>query len=151
MPSCLFRDFERWGGRALNCRPVAVFLLLTLPAWGAGSHRNPRSPAPLDSGYVFALATANRFLYAWQMGDLETGMVLLSDPVRHSQNPEKLERFFAASSGRSYEIARGKGNRGRYSFPLVLVSTQGSQVRRRLSEIILVNTGKNDWAVDKLP
>ena len=152
MPSCLSSDFANWGVHHPNVRSVAVVLLLALPAWGAGSHRNrPNRPAPADSGYVFALATANRFLYAWQMGDLETGMVLLSDPVRHSQNPEKLERLFAAGSGRSYEIARGKGNRGRYSFPLVLVSTQGSQVRRRLSEIVVVNTGKNDWAVDKLP
>jgi hypothetical protein len=85
------------------------------------------------------------------MGDLETGMVLLSDPVRRSQNPEKLELFFAAGSGRSYEIARGKGNPGRYSFPVVLVTSPGSQVRRRLSEIIVVNTGKDDWAVDRLP
>ncbi len=152
MPSCPIRDTEGRSAQQLHCWLVAVFLLLTVPAWGAGSHRNRSShPAPADPGYVLALGIANRFLYAWQMGDLETGMVLLSDPVRHSQNPEKLERFFAAGSSRSYEIARGKGNRGRYSFPVVLVTSPGSQVRRRTSEIIVVNTGKDDWVVDKLP
>lgn len=152
MPSYLSSDFEGRGVHPLSFRVMAFSLVLTLPAWGAGSHRNrPSQPAPADSGYVFALATANRFLYAWQMGDLETGMVLLSDHVRHSQNPEKLEQFFAANSSRSYEIARGKGNRGRYSFSVVLVSSPGAQVRRKVSEIIVVNTGKNDWAVDKLP
>jgi hypothetical protein len=28
---------------------------------------------------------------------------------------------------------------------------EGARVRRRFSEIIVVNTGKNDWVVDKLP
>ncbi len=40
---------------------------------------------------------------------------------------------------------------GRYSFPVVLVTAGGSHVTRRSSEIILVDTGKNDWVVDKLP
>ena len=151
MSSFLSLDCGRCDHR-LTWRLVAVFLLLTLPAWGKGSHRNrPSQPTQADPGYVLALGIANRFMLAWQMGDLETGMVLLSDQVRHSQNPEKLENFFTASSGRSYEIARGKGNRVRYSFPVVLVTSPGSQVRRRLSEIIVINTGKNDWAVDKLP
>lgn len=130
----------------------AVILLLSLPTWAAGSrkhHSNP--PAPVDPGYVFALATANRFLHAWQTGDLETGMVLLSDHVRHSQNPETLEQFFSGDADRAFEIARGQGNLGRYRFAVVLVTTTGPRVRRRFSEIIVVNTGKNDWVVDKLP
>ncbi len=151
MSSFLSLDCVRRGCRHLNWGLVAVFLLLSLPAW-AGSHRNrPSQSTQTDPGYVLALGIANRFLLAWQMGDLETGMVLLSDQVRHSQNPEKLERFFTAGSGRSYEIARGTGNRVRYSFPVVLITAPGSQVRRRPSEIIVINTGKNDWAVDKLP
>jgi len=48
----------------------------------------------VELDYVFALATANRFLHAWQTDDLETGMVLLSDRVRHSQDPEKFEQFW---------------------------------------------------------
>ncbi len=78
-------------------------------------------------------------------------MVLLSDQVRHSHNPESFERFFSGDTNRAFEIARGTGNRGRYRFTVVLVTRQGTWVRRRDFEIIVVNTGKNDWAVDRLP
>ena len=131
---------------------TAVILLLSLPIGAAGSgkrHSNP--PTPTNRGYVFALATANRFLHAWQTGDLETGMVLLSDHARHSQDPEKFEQFFSGTTDRAFEIASGQGNRGRYQFAVVLVTTEGTRVRRRFAEINVVNTGKNDWVVDKLP
>ena len=131
-----------------------AFLLLLFPlsAWAAHS-RHPHSgqPAPEDPGYVFALATANRFLYAWQTGDLEAGTVLLSDHVRHSRNPDEIEQFFSGGADRAFEIMHGKGNRGRRRFPVVLVTGEGRRVHRKSSEIILVNTGKNDWVVDKLP
>jgi hypothetical protein len=132
-------------------RLAAILLLfMPLPSWG-GPQRHPAKQAPLDIGYVFALGTANRFLHAWQTGDLETGMVLLSDHARRSHNAENLEEFFSAGSERAYEIERGKGHPGRYSFPVVLVTKTGGGLRRTFSEIIVVDTGKNDWAVDKLP
>jgi hypothetical protein len=105
----------------------------------------------LDPGYVFALGAANHFLHAWQTGDLEDGTVLLSDGIRHSQNADQLEQLFSNGKERGFEIARGHGHPGRYSFPLVLVTSRGSKITRRSSEIILVETGKNDWVVDKLP
>jgi len=131
---------------------ATLILLLSLPMWAAGPRKHhSTAPTPTYPDYVFALATANRFLHAWQMGDLETGMVLLSDRVRHAQDPEKLEQFFSGDADRAFEITRGQGNRGRYRFATVLVTAERSRVRRRLSEIIVVNTGKNDWVVDKLP
>lgn len=131
---------------------ACLFLILPLPAWGAGTHsRHAKPTAAANSSYVFALAAANRFLHAWQTGDLEAGMVLLSDRTRHSHNPEELEQFFSGDTERAFEISHGKGNRGRYRFPVVFLTRQGSGIHRRFSEIILVNTGKNDWAVDKLP
>lgn len=88
-------------------------------------------------------------------------MVLLSDNVRRSQGAEKLEQFFSGPTDRAFEITRGAGHRGRYRFPVVLVMKHlvtkprgaklDSGVQRKFSEIILVNTGKNDWVVDKLP
>ena len=79
-------------------------------------------------------------------------MVLLSDGIRHSQNADKFEEFFSSATERAFEIRTGRGNRGRYSFPVVLVTPRGSShVKRRFSEIILVETGKNDWVIDKLP
>ncbi len=143
---------------------ACLFLLSVFPAslaW-AGPHGHPAQPSDLsDPGYVFALAAANHFLYAWQTADLEAGMVLLSDGIRHSQNPDKIERFFStpnsssnsnsSSKDRAFEIARGHGHKGRYSFPVVLVTPRGSHVTRKSSEVVLVETGKNDWVVDKLP
>lgn len=134
-------------------RAFAAILLIFLPAtgWGGG-HRPASKPAAAnDPGYVLALAAADRFLHAWEAGDLETGTVLLSDHVRHTHNAEALETFFSTGDARAFEIMRGTGHAGRYRFPVILVTRQGNATRRASSEIILVNTGKNDWAVDKLP
>ncbi|MFZ3266528.1 MAG: hypothetical protein WA172_21170 [Terriglobales bacterium] len=151
---------RRFGGkvgqaRARIPRAIGVFfllaMLLAIPVW-ARSHSQPTWPAsPSDPAYLDALATANRFLHAWQAGDLENGMVLLSDGVRHSQNADKLEEFFSASTERAFEIASGHGHRGRYRFPVVLITPQALRLARRSSEIIVVKIGKNDWVVDKLP
>ena len=128
----------------------SVVLLVSLLSW-ASPHKRVKRVDPPDQSYVSALACANRFLHAWETGDLETGMVLLSDRVRHAQNPETFEKFFLAESVRGFEIARGVGGRRRCRFPVVLVTTRGNQLRRTFSEIVVVDTGKNDWAVDKLP
>ena len=135
----------------MKIRLAACLVLLATPLW-AGSHNHPaKPPDPTDPGYVFALAAATHFLHAWQTGDLEDGTVLLSDGVRHSQNADKLEQFFSTGTERSFEIARGRGHEGRYSFPVILVTLQGTRVARKSSQIILIETGKNDWVVDRLP
>jgi len=136
--------------------PVAAYLILltvfpAAPAW-ARSHTHPaRQEATADPGYTFALAAANHFLHAWQTGDLESGTVLLSDSLRHTQNADQLEQLFSNATDRAFEITRGHGYKGRYSFPVVLVTLRGSHVARKFSEIVLTDAGKNDWVVDKLP
>jgi len=118
----------------------------------ARSSSHPAKQADIsDPGYAFALAAANHFLHAWQTADAENGMVMLSDHIRHTQNPDQLEQFFLNGTDRACEITRGHGHPGRYSFPVVLVTPRGSRVTRKFSEIILIETGKNDWVVDKLP
>ena len=118
----------------------------------ARSSSHPAKQADVsDPGYAFALAAANHFLHAWQTADAENGMVMLSDHIRHTQNPDQLEQFFLNGQDRAFEITRGHGHPGRYSFPVVLVTPRGSHVTRKFSEIILIETGKNDWVVDKLP
>jgi hypothetical protein len=133
---------------------IRLFMLTvwaTIPVW-AGAHGHPaKKDAPTDPGYIFALAAANHFLHAWQTGDMENGMVLLSDGIRQSQSADKLEEFFSSATEHSFEIARGHGHAGFYSFPVVLVALRGSRVTRKTSEITLVEAGKNDWVVDKLP
>lgn len=130
---------------------TTVLVLAVSPSVWAARKKHPSPPAPPDPGYVFALAAANRFLHAWQTGDLETGTILLSNRVRHSHDPEKFEQSFSGDPGRAFEIARGQGNRERYKFQVVLVTTSGSRLQRRFSEIVVINTGKDDWVVDKLP
>jgi hypothetical protein len=128
---------------------LAIFLTVSVPA-RSNDHPGKQADAS-DPGYAFALGAANHFLHAWQTGDVENGMVLLSDHIRRTQNPDQLEHFFSNATDRAFEITRGHGHRGRYSFPVVLVTTRGSHVTRKFSEIIMVETGKNDWVVDKLP
>ena len=130
---------------------AVCLVLVSMPAF-ARPHKSSAKPAdPSDPGYVLALAAANHFLHAWQSADLENGTVLLSDGIRHSHNADKLEQFFSSGTDRGFEIARGHGHSGRYSFPVVLVTSRGSKITRKSSEIILLETGKNDWVVDKLP
>jgi hypothetical protein len=130
---------------------AACLSLLTAPVW-AGSHSHlVKQETPSEPGYVFALAAANHFMHAWQTGDLENGTVLLSDGIRRSQNADTLEQFFSTGTERAFEITRGHGDGGRYSFPVVLVTPRGFHISRKFSEITLVEAGKNDWVVDKLP
>ncbi|MGA9864054.1 MAG: hypothetical protein WBQ19_18230, partial [Terriglobales bacterium] len=123
---------------------AACLLLLTVfpTAVWARSHSHSAEESTLDPGYVFALAAADHFLHAWQTGDVENGMVLLSDGLRHSKSADKLEQFFSSGKDRAFEITRGHGHQGRYSFQVVLVTPRGSShVTRKFSEIVLVETG----------
>jgi hypothetical protein len=136
---------------SVKIRLAACFFLLTTPVW-ARSHGHPaKQENPSEPGYVHALGAANHFLHAWRTGDVEAGMVLLSNGLRHTQTSDKLEEFFSNATNRAFEITRGHGHQGLYSFPVVLVTIRGDRVARKFSEIILVESGKNDWVVDKLP
>jgi hypothetical protein len=138
-----------------------VFLLTFVPillisiAWAAPHKHGAKQESPTDPGYVLALATVNHFLHAWQTGDIENGMVQLSNGLRRVEDAGKVEQFFydadADVKDRAFEIARGHGQPGRYSFPVVLIEIRGPRITRKVSELIVVETGKNDWVVDKLP
>jgi hypothetical protein len=113
-----------------------------------------RPSSGLDSGYVRALAAADHFLQAWQSGDVESGTALLSSHAKEAVTTDGVETFFSEPVPGAYEIERGKLLKtGHYEFPVVLVTetAKGTRARRRFSSIIVVNTGNNDWAVDKLP
>jgi hypothetical protein len=118
----------------------------------ASAGKTPASA--FDSGYVPALAAADRLLQAWQSGDLESGVALLTTHAKETATSDNVEKFFSASDSSAYEIGRGKlVGRGRYEFPVVLVRGVSKEIhgRRRFSSIIVVNAGNNEWAVDKLP
>src|SRR5579863_5394251 len=128
-----------------------LFLLLQVSVPSPISAASKTAPS-LDSGYLPALAAADHFLQAWQSGDVENGMALLSSHARQAATSEEVEKFFQKNGSSAYEIGRGKLlKRGRYEFPVVLVSGGSKRVHRRFSSIVIVDAGGNDWAVDKLP
>ena len=129
---------------------IALVLALPLSVRGAKTQRT----ASLGSSYISALAAADRYLQAWQSGDMELGLTLLSGHAKETVTTDDLEKIFSTTGPLSYEIGRGKLVKSdRYTFPVVLVSSAqiSSRIRRRFSNIVVVNTGNNDWAVDKLP
>jgi hypothetical protein len=118
-----------------------------------------------DPGYIPALSAANRFLQAWQNQDHETGLLMLTDAAKQHSSEERIAMFFSSGSEAAYEIARGKRLKaGRYAFPVTLFTSHSSPTqpspaqpspaqatRPQKSEIVVVRTGKNEWAIDKLP
>jgi hypothetical protein len=108
----------------------------------------------LEPGYALALAAADHFLQAWQSGDVENGLALLSAHAKGATTSDAIEKFFSNPDPAAYEIGRGKLLKGgRYEFPVVLISgaSNSNHPRRRFCSLVMVDTGKNDWAVDKLP
>ena len=108
-----------------------------------------------DPAYVSALSAANRFLQAWQNQDHETGLLMLTDAAKQHSSEDRLEVFFSSGSDSAYEIARGKKLKaGRYAFPVTLFAFHSGTTkteRPQKSEIVVVRTGKDEWAIDKLP
>lgn len=130
---------------------LASLLSLSLPVY-------TRSKAAVsyttDPDYLSALAAANQFLHAWQSQDRETGLLMLSDNVKHGIPEDRLQAFLAPGPQAAFEISRGKKlQTRRYAFPVVLFSVRqdGKAIRPHLAELVVVRTGKDDWAVDKLP
>ena len=114
------------------------------------------APGVLDREYIAALATANRFLTAWQTQDPQAGIILLTDAAKRQVSEDRLQAFFAPGSEvqEGYEINRGKRiAAGCYIFPVALfeIGPDRKWVHPRFSQVVVVNTGRDDWAIDKLP
>ena len=126
---------------------------LGLATWS----RAAKPKTAIDGEYVSALGAANRFLHAWQVQDHETGVLMLTDAAKRRVSEEALDAFFSAGAAReeSFEINRGKRLApGRYEFPIVLwhtASGKNGKPHPSYSKIVVVRTGKDDWAIDKLP
>jgi hypothetical protein len=138
----------------LQLTSLILCLWFSLPLLPSPLAAKTRPDAGLDAGYVTALAAADHFLQAWQSGDVENGMALLTSHAKEKATTDALQGFFSNSGSLAYEIDRGKLlKRGRYEFPVVLVSaaSKSKRARRIFSSIVIVDTGHNDWAVDKLP
>src|SRR5579872_63954 len=134
-------------------RLAAIFFLLLFtiqPRSFAHVHRNTHRA--IDPLYGSALAAANRFLRAWQDEDQETGIMMLSDAARQGLSPDKLQTFFSPGPDAAYEIARGKRvSSAAYEFPVVLFGASTASSRPHACTVVVSRSGKNEWAVDKLP
>jgi hypothetical protein len=136
-----------------------IFLVLILacliPAPGFARIRTHHAQSVPDAEYVSALAVANKFLYAWQSHDEEAGLLLLTEAVKKSSTEDKVATFFTAAPLATYEIGRGKKLKpGLYVFPLALYNSRSETEKicpMRYSQLKVVRTGKEDWAIDKLP
>jgi hypothetical protein len=150
---------RRLSGRHLAFPLIALSLALQASTVSIAKTKHSTSspsPAPTpDPGYASALATANRFLQAWQNQDHETGLLMLTDTAKQKSSEDRLEIFFSSGHDAAYEIARGKKLKaGCYAFPVALfVSVTGTAnaARPQKSEIVVVRAGKDEWAIDKLP
>ena len=121
--------------------PTVVLTSATLTVQGGFEHLRRR----LGLQETRELVVPSHFRYG------ERALLYLPPGMPDPREPEFPEAA-ALCIRRVLEITRGRGHPGRYSFPVVLVTPRGSShVARRFSEIILVETGKNDWVVDKLP
>jgi hypothetical protein len=135
-------------------RAVALFVVLALLA--ALSSARTKGPVPsVDPDYVYALATANQFLHAWQTQDEETAILLLSDRLKQSTPDSALDSHLISSAKpQSFEIGRGKKLApGRYQFPVALFQNPAKTkwTRPQAAALLVIKTGKNEWAIDKLP
>jgi len=78
---------------------------------------------------------------------------MLTDAAKEHISVDQLQEFFSPGAEAAYEINRGKKLQdGRYVFPVALFEiADGQRVRPRFSRMVVVRTGKDDWAVDRLP
>ena len=139
-------------------RTACVSLLLLSTGAVPLSGKSKGSGTPLEQDYVFALAAADHFLHAWQTQDTEVGILLLTDRLKQRTQEDVLQTFFSSSAytRQGFEIGRGKKlGRGRYEFPVALFQRPSAEANKRAhpqaSALVVVRTGKNDWAIDKLP
>jgi len=136
---------------------VLLFSFLSacaIPAFGKTRASGP----PVDQDYILALATADNFLHAWQTQDEESGILLLTDRFRQRTSEDLVRSFFSSPTypRTSYEIGRGKKlGSGRYEFPVALFQPSSRNGRKWMlpltSTLIVVRSGKSEWAIDNLP
>jgi hypothetical protein len=134
-----------------------ISLVLALAVTPLSARSKGSGPASVDQNYVSALATADRFLHAWQTRDEEAGILLLTDRVKQHTSEDALAEFFSSNSfsRESFEIGRGKKlAANRYQFPIALFQKSSIRThtwtRPQTSALVVVKIG-SDWAIDRLP
>jgi len=120
--------------------------------YNLAAEARPGQTPQISRDYILALSAVDHFLQAWQLGDAEHGVALLTSHAKKTTTTENVEQFFSSEAPSAYEIERGKRlSRGRYEFPVVLMILKNNRIRRQFSTIVVLDTGGNEWAIDKLP
>ena len=140
------------GKISLLMRTLVASLLLVI--FAVPSSGKSKTAPPVDPDYVYALATANHFLHAWQTQDQETAILLLSDRLKQRTSESSLDALLSSniSKPQSFEIGRGKKLApGRYQFPIALFQAKAKWTHPQTAALVVVKNGNNDWAIDRLP
>lgn len=133
----------------MRFRLALLVFFLSAPLWGHTAKSKRQAKA--DPSYSSALQTADRFLHAWQTQDHEAGIMMMSDHARQLVSPEQVQQFFSPDANAAFEIEHGRRRKsGGYAFPVVLFGASPAH-RVHFGEIVIVRSGKNDWAVERLP
>lgn len=128
---------------------VLAACLASSPLLARDQHKIHRASS--DPAYSSALQAADNFLHAWQTQNHEAGIMMLSDHARQVVSPDQMEQFFSPDANAAFEIEHGRRRKsGGYAFPVVLFGAS-SEHRVHFGEIVMVQSGKNDWAVERLP
>ena len=147
-------DYARVHSKFILMSRALFFLFVVLcvsPSILSGHTAKKIARAP-DPAYSSALAAVNRFLHAWQTQDHETGIMMLTDSARQQVSRKQLQDFFSPNGDAAFEIRRGhRLSSGEYAFPVVLFGSSSDEPQPRTREIVIVKSGKDDWAVGKLP
>lgn len=76
---------------------------------------------------------------------------MLTDAARQEVSDDKLQEFFSPGDHAAFEIQRGRRiNGGEFVFPVALFGTTQNE-RPRASRLVIMRTGKDEWAVNRLP
>jgi hypothetical protein len=153
-PRLLLRFRSGWRASALLLAFAIAALQLSASAAKRPSGNKTTAEKIFEPPYVAALAAANRFLYSLQTHDQESALLLLTTAAKKSCSEDRLAMMFSPDSTISYEIARGRRVKpGRYIFPVALfeVGSHRRWARPRYSQITVVRTADDDWAVETLP
>lgn len=77
--------------------------------------------------------------------------MMLTDTARQQVSDDKLQEFFSPGDHAAFEIQRGRRiNGGEFVFPVVLFGT-AQNAQPRACRVVIMRTGKDEWAVNRLP
>ena len=146
---------------------AAVILLAGMSCLGCEGTSSSTQPSkdkpktqPYDDEYISALAVADQFCHAWQMGNFRDGKALLSRRLIRRHPEDRLADAIVGVQNPShvaYEIFGGKRlSDGRIAFKVRLFQRHAGQHADRIEgpaeDLVMVRDEQSgDWRVDEFP